>query len=47
LLEQRFHLAEGAQRADRSWAYIPADPSPQTTWREGIDVIGPFPVDAP
>ena len=30
LLEQRFHLSEGAERSDRSWAYIPTDLSPET-----------------
>lgn len=30
LLEHRFYLTEGAERADRNWAYIPTDLSPQT-----------------
>jgi hypothetical protein len=30
LLEHRFHLTEGAERADRNWAYIPTDTSPPT-----------------
>ena len=30
LLEQQFHLAEGAAHEDRTWAYIPTDASPQT-----------------
>ena len=30
LLEHRFQLSEGTERADRNWAYIPMDTSPET-----------------